>query len=166
MAAYFRGMSHNGFISVLHTWGQNLMDHPHVHCIVPGGGLSFDNARARTRCVPSRKKFFIPVKFLSRKFRGKFLAFLKAAVRDGDLYFYGKIESLSGKPKFQALIDALYQKEWIAYCKKPFKSPWYVLRYLGRYTTGWQSQTNELSVLIMIRFPFNGAITRMIIELN
>jgi hypothetical protein len=119
-----------GIISVLHTWGQNLMDHPHVHCIVPGGGLSFDG----TRWVFSRKKFFIPVKVLSRKFRGKFLAFLKEAFQDGDLKFYGKLEPLSGKTSFQALIDALYQKEWVVYCKKPFKSPWHVLRYLGRYT--------------------------------
>jgi ribosomal protein L32 len=119
-----------GFISVLHTWGQNLMDHPHVHLIVPGGGLSFDG----TRFVPSRKKFFIPVKVLSRKFKGKFLAFLKKAFQDGDLKFYGQIEHLSGKLKFHALIDSLYQKEWVVYCKKPFKSPWHVLRYLGRYT--------------------------------
>jgi hypothetical protein len=119
-----------GIISVLHTWGQNLMDHPHVHSIVPGGGLSFDG----TRFVPSRKKFFIPVKLLSRKFRGKFLAFLKEAYQDGNLKFYGLLESLSGKLKFQALIDSLYQKEWVVYCKKPFKSPWHVLRYLGRYT--------------------------------
>jgi hypothetical protein len=119
-----------GFISVLHTWGQNLMDHPHVHSIVPGGGLSFDG----TRFVPSRKKFFIPVKVLSRKFRGKFLAFLKEAYQNSDLKFYGKLESLSGKSNFQALIDSLYQKEWVVYCKKPFKSPWHVLRYLGRYT--------------------------------
>lgn len=119
-----------GIISVLHTWGQNLMDHPHVHCIVPGGGLSFDG----TRWVFSRKKFFIPVKVLSRKFRGKFLAFLKEAFQDGDLKFYGKLEPLSGKTRFQALIDALYQKEWVVYCKNPFKSSWHVLRYLGRYT--------------------------------
>ena len=119
-----------GIISVLHTWGQNLMDHPHIHCIVPGGGLSFDG----TRFVPSRKKFFIPFKVLSRKFRGKFLAFLKGAFQDGDLKFYGELASLSGKTKFRALIDVLYQKEWVAYCKKPFKSPWHVFRYLGRYT--------------------------------
>jgi hypothetical protein len=106
------------------------MEHPHVHCIVPGGGLSFDG----TRLVPSRKKFFIPVKVLSRKFRGKFLAFLKEAFQDGVLKFYGKLESLTGKTKFQVLIDTLYQKEWVVYCKKPFKSPWHVLRYLGRYT--------------------------------
>ena len=119
-----------GIISVLHTWGQNLMDHPHVHCIVPGGGLSFDG----TRFVQSREKFFIPVKVLSRKFRGKFLAFLKEAYQDGELRFYGKLGPLSGKLKFQNLVDSLYQKDWVVYCKKPFKSPWYVLRYLGRYT--------------------------------
>lgn len=119
-----------GIISVLHTWGQNLMDHPHVHCIVPGGGLSFDG----TRFVPSRKKFFIPVKVLSRKFRGKFLAFLKEAYQNGELRFCGNLEPLYGKLKFQMLLDTLYKKDWIVYCKKPFKSPWHVLRYLGRYT--------------------------------
>ena len=119
-----------GIISVLHTWGQNLMDHPHVHCLVPGGGLSFGGARF----VRSREKFFIPVKVLSRKFRNKFLAFLKEANQDGNLKFYGKLEPLAGKFKFQALIDGLFQKEWVVYCKKPFKSPWHALRYLGRYT--------------------------------
>jgi Putative transposase/Transposase zinc-binding domain len=119
-----------GFISVLHTWGQNLMDHPHVHSIVPGGGLSFDG----TRWISSRKKFFIPIKILSRKFRGKFLAFFKEAYQDGLLQFYGKIEPLSGKLNFQKLIDNLYKTDWVVFCKKPFKSPWHVLRYLGRYT--------------------------------
>jgi hypothetical protein len=119
-----------GFISVLHTWGQNLSDHPHLHCIVPGGGLSSDG----TRFVQSQKKFFIPVKVLSRKFRGKLLAFLKEAFQDGELHFFGKLTPLGGKLNFQALLDTLYQKEWIVYCKKPFKSPWHVLRYLGRYT--------------------------------
>jgi len=119
-----------GIISVLHTWGQNLMDHPHVHCIVPGGGLSFDGFRF----LRSREKFFIPVRVLSRKYRGKFLAFLKEAYQDSELRFCGKLEPLSGKLKFQSLINALYQKEWVVYCKKPFKSPWHVLRYLGRYT--------------------------------
>jgi hypothetical protein len=119
-----------GIISVLHTWGQNLMDHPHVHLIVPAGGLSFD----QTRWVSSRKKFFIPVKVLSRKFRGKFLAFLKEAYQDGELRFHGMLEPLSGKLKFQYLLDDLYQKDWVVYCKKPFKTSWHVLRYLGRYT--------------------------------
>jgi hypothetical protein len=119
-----------GFISVLHTWGQNLMDHPHVHCIVPGGGLSFDG----TRWISSRKKFFIPVKVLSRKFRGKLLALLKEAFQDSELHFFGKLAPLTGKLNFHKLLDELYQINWVVYCKKPFKSPWHVLRYLDRYT--------------------------------
>ena len=119
-----------GFISVLHTWGQNLIDHPHLHCIVPGGGLSFDGKRF----IPSRKKFFIPVKVLSRKFRGKFLAFLKEAFQNRELLFFGNLVPLAGKFNFQKLLDELYQIGWVVYCKKPFKSPWHVLRYLGRYT--------------------------------
>ncbi|MCL2337713.1 MAG: IS91 family transposase [Firmicutes bacterium] len=98
-----------GVTTVLHTWGQNLMYHPHIHCIVTGGGLSSDN-QWRT----SRKKFFIPVKVLSRKFRGKFLFFLKQA-------------GLS-------LCPSLYQKEWVVYCKPPFKNVSKVVEYLGRYT--------------------------------
>ena len=119
-----------GAIAVLHTWGQNLLDHPHLHCIVPGGGLSFDG----NRWLQSKKKFFIPVKVLSRKFRGKFLAYLKEAYHDGKLIFPGKIASLGGKRRFQRLLDLLYDTEWVVYCKKPFKTPWHVLNYLGRYT--------------------------------
>jgi hypothetical protein len=119
-----------GFISLLHTWGQNLMDHPHVHCIVPGGGLSFDGLR----WIPSRKKFFIPVKVLAKKFRGKFLAFLKTAFINNHLQFGGLINSLHLEPNFRKLLNALYQINWVVYCKPPFKSPAYVLRYLGRYT--------------------------------
>lgn len=119
-----------GFISVLHTWGQNLMDHPHLHCIVPGGGLSLDG----THWMNSRKKFFIPVKVLSKKFRGKFLAYLKEAYGNNKLKFPGQIESLGQKRNFQGLIDRLYQVSWVVYCKPPFKSPYHVLRYLGRYT--------------------------------
>ena len=103
-----------GFISVLHTWGQNLMDHPHVHSIVPGGGLSFDG----TRWISSRKKFFIPVKILSRKFRGKFLAFLKKLIKMVSLKFYGKIEPLSGKLNFQKLIDYLVQNRLGCFLQK------------------------------------------------
>lgn len=119
-----------GVITVLHTWGQNLLDHPHLHCIVPGGGLSFDG----NRWLQSKKKFFLPVKVLSRKFRGKFLAFLKEAYHDGKLSFPGKITSLASKRCFQELLERLYDTEWIVYCKKPFKTPWHVLNYLGRYT--------------------------------
>jgi hypothetical protein len=114
-----------GCTSVLHTWGQNLMFHPHVHCVVPGGGLS--------RCgkwISSRKKFFIPVKVLSRKFRGKFLALLKLE----HLEFHGSQEYLRDPSAFQTLLGRCYDKEWIVYCKPPFKDASCVVEYLGRYT--------------------------------
>lgn len=102
-----------GFTSVLHTWGQNLCFHPHVHCIVPAGGLT-----ALGKWQPSRKKFFIPVRVLSRKFRGKFLALLKLRFPQVD----------------QSLMDQCYGKEWVVYCKPPFKNASCVVEYLGRYT--------------------------------
>lgn len=114
-----------GFTAVLHTWGQNLMHHPHVHCIVPGGGLTTDG-----KWINSRKKFFIPVKVLSRKFRGKFLDHLKRA----ELEFYGSLVHLHEECQFQTLISSLYQKEWVVYCKPPFKNAGRVVEYLGRYT--------------------------------
>ena len=119
-----------GIITVLHTGGQNLLDHPHLHCIIPGGGLSLDG----TRWLQSKKKFFLPVMVVSRKFRGKFLAYLKEAYHGNKLVFPGQIKPLGDKRSFQDLLNRLYQLEWVFYCKKPFKSPWYVLNYLGRYT--------------------------------
>jgi hypothetical protein len=119
-----------GVLAILHTWGQNLMDHPHIHCLVPGGGLSPDGLR----WIISSKKFFIPVKVLSRKFRGKFLAFLKGAMLNGNLQFIGQIAYLDDSSNFRALIDGLYQTEWVVYSKKPFAGAAHVLRYLGRYT--------------------------------
>lgn len=114
-----------GFTAVLHTWGQNMMHHPHLHCIVPGGGL--------TTCgkwVRSRKKFFIPVKVLSRKFRGKFLHYLKLA----KLEFHGSISHWQDPGAFHDFMATLYQKDWIVYCKPPFKNAGCVVEYLGRYT--------------------------------
>jgi hypothetical protein len=119
-----------GMLCVLHTWGQNLMDHPHLHCLVPGGGLSFDGLH----WIHSSKKFFIPVKVLSRKFRGKFLAFLKDAVFSNKLHFHGQTSYLNENCVWQKFIDNLYKSEWVVYCKKPFASAAHVLRYLGRYT--------------------------------
>jgi hypothetical protein len=119
-----------GVLAVLHTWGQNLMEHPHIHCLVPGGGLSPDGLR----WINSSKKFFIPVKVLSRKFRGKFLAFLKEAMQNGVLEFIGQITYLNDPSNFRALVDSLYQTEWVVYSKKPFASAAHVLGYLGRYT--------------------------------
>jgi len=119
-----------GFMSILHTWGQNLMNHPHMHCIIPSGGLTFDG----NRWVNSKKDFFIPVKVLSRKFRGKFLFYLKKAYYSNALKCNPGIEELTEEHIFQSFIDKLYKKEWIVYCKPPFGSAEYVLEYLGRYT--------------------------------
>jgi len=119
-----------GFLSILHTWGQNLMDHPHLHCLVPGGGLSLNGQR----WISSRGGFFIPVKVLSRLFRGKFLFYLKQAYRADKLKFVGRICSMGDTRKFQMMMDELYRQEWITYCKPPFRSALYVIEYLGRYT--------------------------------
>lgn len=118
-----------GFTSVLHTWGQNLMHHPHIHCIVPGGGLS-----SIGKWVNSRKKFFIPVKVLSRKFRGKFLYYLKQSYCQNKIEFHGSQKFLSNVKDFENLLSTLYSKEWIVYCKPPFKNAACVVEYLGRYT--------------------------------
>lgn len=119
-----------GILAVLHTWGHTLMDHPHVHCLVPGGGLALDGLH----WMNSSKKFFIPVKVLSRKFRGKFLALLKQAALNKELDWVGQIESFKEPELFQVLLDQLYQTEWVVYAKKPFAGAAHVLRYLGRYT--------------------------------
>ena len=114
-----------GCIEVLHTWGQNLHFHPHIHCIVPGGGLNKIG-----QWVPSRKKFFIPVKVLSQMFRGKFLAALKTM----DLDFCGSAKQYEDPRDFLNLIDRCYNKEWVVYCKPPFRDSSGVIHYLGRYT--------------------------------
>lgn len=119
-----------GVTSVLHTWGQNLSFHPHVHCIVPGGGLSNNGLRF----VRSSKKFFIPVKVISRKFKGKFLYLLKQAYCEEKLDFFNKATHLVTKSNFLSLVDRLYHQEWVVFCKKTFKSSVHVIRYLGRYT--------------------------------
>lgn len=115
-----------GITSILHTWGQNLLFHPHIHCVVTGGGLNGIN-----RWVSSRKKFFLPVKVLSSKFRGKFLAILKSS----PLHFYGSIDAYNEKETFiREVISPLYQKNWVVYCKRPFNGAEKVFDYLGRYT--------------------------------
>ena len=116
-----------GVLAVLHTWGQTLQLHPHLHCIVPGGGLSPD----RQRWIGSRPRFFLPVSVLSRLFRGKFLAGLKAAHKAEELKLP---ESLIKPGAFKALLDELYAKSWVVYSKPPFDSPEKVLGYLSRYT--------------------------------
>jgi len=118
-----------GFTTVLHTWGQNLMHHPHIHCIVPGGGLNTIG-----KWVNSRKKFFIPIKVLSRKFRGKYLFYLKQLYEQQKIRFHGSQQYLSNDEDFSRFLSALYTKEWVVYCKPPFKNASCVVEYLGRYT--------------------------------
>ena len=119
-----------GFIAILHTWSQTLIDHPHIHCVVTGGGISLDGER----WVRSKKRFFIHVKVLSRLFRGKFLAYLRKAYDSGELQFSGKIADLEAKAAFDELLSDLYDQEWVVYCKPPFRSAEAVMGYLGRYT--------------------------------
>jgi len=119
-----------GFLAILHTWGQNLLDHPHIHCVVPGGGLSPDGSS----WISSKKGFLISVKVLKKLFRGKFLDYLKQAFQDHKLHFYGENKELEIPKNFQKLIDQAYAKEWVVYVKKPFSGPKQVLQYLGKYT--------------------------------
>ena len=120
-----------GFFSVLHTWGQNLLYHPHVHCVVTGGGLSADHERWISG---KRPDFFVPVRVLSRLFRRLFLAAVEEAFLAGQLQFSGLLESLSDPSAFARYLRPLRKAEWVVYCKPPFGGPKQVLAYLSRYT--------------------------------
>ncbi len=119
-----------GFLAVLHTWGQNLHLHPHVHCVVPGGGLSPD----QRQWIACRLGFFLPVRVLSRLFRAKFLSFLRDAQEHRQILFHGQQRYLEEPARFRQLIAALREKEWVVYAKPPFGGPEVVLKYLARYT--------------------------------
>jgi hypothetical protein len=119
-----------GFLAVLHTWGQNLHHHPHLHCVVPGGGI----ARDQRRWISCRRQFLFPVKVLSRVFRGKFIAYLKTAFRDGELGFHGELKCLEEERKFIEWLNRAAGTEWVVYAKPPFGGPRQVLKYLARYT--------------------------------
>jgi hypothetical protein len=119
-----------GFMAILHTWSQTLIDHPHLHCLVTGGGLSLDGKR----WVRSKKDFFIPVKVLSSLFRGKFLDSLKKEYDAGELRFPGQIEELKEASVFKRFLTNLYHQSWVVYCKPPLKHREKVVDYLGRYT--------------------------------
>lgn len=119
-----------GFLAVLHTWGQNLMHHPHVHCVVPGGGFA-RNGRGWVHC---RENFFLPVRVLSRIFRGKFIALLKQAHRKGELRFFGDLQRLEQPAEFECWLDRTVRCDWVVYAKRPFGGPQQVLKYLARYT--------------------------------
>jgi hypothetical protein len=124
-----------GCLMVLHTWGQNLMHHPHVHAIVTGGGLSADGSRwIHGKQSKRRKPFFAPGKVLSRVFRGKFIDSLKRAFRSGKLEFHGRLQSLGDEDAFEQLLNKTVRHDWVVYAKRPFSSPECVLKYLARYT--------------------------------
>ncbi len=119
-----------GLVAVLHTWGQNLHHHPHVHCVVPGGGPSLD----RSRWIACRPGFFLPVRVLSRLFRRLFLDELRAAFEAGELGFFGELAALAEPDAFTRRLRELRRVEWVVYAKPPFGGPAQVLAYLGRYT--------------------------------
>ncbi len=119
-----------GFMSVLHTWGQNVLHHPHVHCVIPAGGLSLDHQH----WVRPRYAFFLPVKVLSRVFRGKFRAGLKKAFYRKQLTFSGALAPLARERTFRSFLRSLFLQNWFVYAKPPFGGPQHVLHYLARYT--------------------------------
>ena len=119
-----------GFFSVLHTWSQKLTAHPHVHCVVPAGGLSPDH----TRWVRSPDNYFLPKEVLKKVFRGKFVDALKETFQNGQLHFHGDLKLLAQPKTFAAWLRPLHRQDWVVYLKRPFGGPEYVLHYLGRYT--------------------------------
>ncbi len=119
-----------GVTAILHTWGQNLLFHPHLHCVVTGGGLSLDGQR----WVAGKRQYFLPVKVLGKMFRGKFLAGLKAAYLAGQVTLPGSVADLGDRQAFQQLLNQLYGCNWIVYAKRPFGGAEHVFRYLGRYS--------------------------------
>jgi hypothetical protein len=119
-----------GFLAILHTWGQNLMHHPHLHCVVPAGGIALDG----TRWVSCRPGFFLPVRVLARLYRGKLLALLAQAYASGRLQFHGDLERLNSSVAFRSLLVETRAREWVVYAKPPFGGAAAVLKYLARYT--------------------------------
>jgi hypothetical protein len=129
-----------GFFAVLHSWGQNLQFHPHLHCVVPGGGLSPDGQRW-VSCAPG---FFLPVRVLSRLFRRLFLQALQRSFDAGKLCFFGGLKQLRERPVFLRCLDQAKASEWVVYAKRPFAGPQQVLDYVGRYTHRVAISNNRL----------------------
>jgi len=119
-----------GFFAVLHSWGQNLLFHPHLHCVVPGGGISPDG----TRWLPCRPGFFLPVRVLSRLFRRLFLTYLQEAFDAGQLHFFSALDALHDPQNFARYLNPIQKQEWVVYAKPPFAGPQQVVDYVGRYT--------------------------------
>jgi len=139
-----------GFLSILHTWGQNLLHHPHVHCVVPGGGI----APSGERWIGCRPGFFLPVRVLSRLFRRLFLQQLHEAFHAGQLRLRGQLEPLRESGAFRAYLAPAAQAEWVVYAKPPFGGPRQVLNYLGRYTHRVAISNNRLLAMDGNRVTF------------
>jgi len=129
-----------GFLAVLHTWGQNLLHHPHIHCLVPGGGIAPDGAS----WITCRPRFFLPVQVLSRMFRGLFLHDLEKAFAAGELNFFSAQRHLQEPAAFRRHLAPAYDTEWVVYAKRPFAGPAQVLDYVGRYTHRVAISNNRL----------------------
>src|SRR5712691_5305307 len=129
-----------GFLAVLHSWGQNLLFHPHLHCVVPGGGISPD----RQRWIPCRPDFFLPVRVLSRLFRRLFLQDLQAAFDAGTLHLGGSLKALQDRPTWTRALAEARHTEWVVYAKRPFAGPQQVVDYVGRYTHRVAISNNRL----------------------
>jgi Putative transposase/Transposase zinc-binding domain len=132
-----------GFFAVLHTWGQTLTHHPHIHCVIPGGGLAPD----RRSWVRGPRRFFLPVRVLSRRFRTLYLRHLERAYRRGKLQFFGELRPLREPGNFARYLRDLHKTEWVVYAKPPFGGPDRVLDYLGRYTHRVAISNNRLTAL-------------------
>jgi len=132
-----------GFFCILHSWGQTLTHHPHLHCVVPGGGISLDGSR----WVACRPGFFLPVRVLSRRFRTLYLRYLEEAYSAGKLQFYGELQLLSDPKSFVQYLAPLHNAEWVVYAKPPFGGPDRVLDYLGHYTHRVAISNNRLKEL-------------------
>ena len=129
-----------GFLAVLHTWGQNLLHHPHLHCLVPGGGIAPDGKS----WIPCRPGFFLPVRVLSRMFRGLFLHYLEKAFAGGELNFFSAHRHLHEPAAFRRYLAPVRDTEWVVYAKRPFAGPAQVLDYVGRYTHRVAISNNRL----------------------
>ncbi len=129
-----------GFFAVLHTWGSNLLHHPHLHCVVPGGGLSPDS----THWISCKPGFFLPVRVLSRLFRRLFLEYLQHAFDAGKLQFFTALENLRDRRQFDHYLAPVRKMEWVVYAKAPFAGPQQVLDYVGRYTHRVAISNNRL----------------------
>jgi hypothetical protein len=129
-----------GFFAVLHSWGSNLLHHPHLHCVIPGGGISPDG----THWISCHPHFFLPVRVLSRSFRRRFLKYLQNAFDAGQLHFFTSLEHLHDRRQFTRYLAPLQKKKWVVYAKPPFGGPQQVLDYVGRYTHRVAISNNRL----------------------